>query len=155
MVKAKDVYNLGLKGLGDFDLKSVMPALRLLNDGAMNDVMNINGCAYYQWTASLVKELNLKQIVELGGAMGVWTIMASHNLQPDANLYTITLEEHGLEYSYIVDKHPNVYTVIGNDLNLREWNKVINPPSPINKEINILYETSNKGIYRKILKRTH
>ena len=120
-MKAKDVYQRGIEKMKSFSVKGVMPALRSANEGAIDDVLNTNGCAYYQWTPGVVELLKPKQVVEIGGAMGVWTIMALHNLPDKSKLYSITLPENGLEFCYIIDRYPNLIKVIGNDLDPEVW----------------------------------
>ena len=120
---ARELADLSLEKLKSFNLRPIMPALRALNQGALEDVQNINGCANYQWWGGLIEIVKPKQIIELGGAMGVGTIMMLNSNYQDFKLYSITLEEHGLEFSYIVDNYPNLVKVVGDDLNLKNWPK--------------------------------
>jgi len=113
-----------LERMRTFKIEGALPALRALNEGALQDVQNTNGCAYYQFSACLVELMKPLQVVELGGAMGVWDLMVLHTLPAEAQLYSITLPENGLEFSYVVDNYPNFHPIIGNDLDLNNWNKV-------------------------------
>jgi len=124
MNKAKELYEDGLKRMDTFKVESMMPALKDCNDGAINDVLNTNGCAYYQWTTCIVDLLKPKQVIELGGAMGVWTLCVLHYLPEDSKIYSITLEEGGLEFSFIKDTYSNLNMIIGNDLDLQNWRNV-------------------------------
>lgn len=119
----KDVYTRSMNKWEKFDLRSVLPALRKCSEGALEDVYNVNGCRYYQFLPCLIDEINPKQIVELGGAMGVSALMMLHTLPQESKLYSITLEEHGLEFSFIADKYENFVPVVGNDLDLSVWPK--------------------------------
>lgn len=118
---AKDVYDLGMKKLATFNVNQLLPALRMANEGAVNDVLNTNGCANYQWIVGVVDELKPKLVVELGGAMGVWDLCVLHALPQTSALYSITFAEHGLEFSYIADKYLNFFPVIGDDLDMNSW----------------------------------
>lgn len=120
---AEEIYRQGLERMKSFKLTGVMPALRAANSGAVEDVFNTNGCANYQWIPGVVDLLKPKQILELGGAMGVWDIMVLNSQYSDFKLYSVTLAEHGLEYSYVVDKYPNFVPVVGDDLDLNVWPK--------------------------------
>lgn len=120
---AKDICEKGLEGVKNFPIRAVLPALRLANEGAIDDVLNTNGCAYYQWLPCAIDYIKPRQIVELGGAMGVSAIMMLQSKWQDYKLYSITLPEHGLEFSYIADDYPNLIKVIGNDLDLSSWPK--------------------------------
>jgi len=124
MVKTAEwITKQGLEALKTFNIAPVMPALRGLNDGAKEDVLNVNGCANYQWIPGVIDLLKPKQIVELGGAMGVWDLMVLHTLPKTSHLWSITLPEQGLEFSYIVDTYDNFHPVLGDDLDLSNWPK--------------------------------
>ena len=118
---AKEWYDKGMKRLDAFEADGLLPSLRYCNEGAIVDVLNTNGCAYYQWSTCLVDIMKPRQVIELGGAMGVWALCVLHYLPDDSKLYSITLEEGGLEFSYIKDDYPNLKMIIGNDLNLQNW----------------------------------
>lgn len=118
---AQDLYTLGINKMKTFNVNTLLPALRMANEGAVNDVLNTNGCANYQWAVGVMEELKPKQIIELGGAMGVWDLCVLHSLPEECKLYSVTLEEHGLEYSYVVDKYKNFFPSVGDDLTLSTW----------------------------------
>ena len=109
------------KRMESFNPEILMPALRFANDGAKEDVKNTNGCANYIWSACLMEIIKPKQVVELGGAMGVWDICVLHTLPTDSKLYSITLAEHGLEFSYVKDTYPNFHPIVGDDLIMGNW----------------------------------
>lgn len=111
--------------LKTFKVEGVLPALRFAHHGTndLEDILNTNGNAYYQWSSCLMEILKPKQVVELGGAMGVWDIMVLHTLPEDSQLWSITLYENGLEFSYIKDDYPNFHPVVGDDLDLTKWPK--------------------------------
>ena len=109
------------KRMESFNVEAVMPALRYANSGAIEDVRNINGCANYQWSSCLMEVVKPKQVVELGGAMGVWSLCVLHTLPSNSHLYSITLAEHGLEFSYIKDKYENFTGIVGDDLDMNNW----------------------------------
>lgn len=106
-----------------FDLRRVLPALRALNEGAMNDVLNTNGCFYYQWLPRLIDTIHPKQIVELGGAMGVSALLMLH-AHDEPEVYSITLPEQGLEYSFVQDTFPHFHPILGNDLDVENFKGV-------------------------------
>lgn len=120
-MEAKELVEKAMKRWESLDMRPLLPALRFLNDGALDDVMNVNGCRYYQWSTALVDEIKPKQVVELGGAMGVWSLCVLHTLPQDSKLYSVTLAEHGLEFSYVQDSYKNFVPVVGDDLDLSVW----------------------------------
>ncbi|HEX9504135.1 MAG TPA: class I SAM-dependent methyltransferase [Patescibacteria group bacterium] len=123
-MNAKELFQKANKIWESYDIKPVLPALRALNEGAMQDVLNTNGNRYYQWSASLLEVLQPHTIVELGGAMGVWDLMLLNANYRDFELYSITLAEQGLEFAYVVDKYSNFHPVVGDDLDLTKWGEL-------------------------------
>lgn len=127
----KSIIDSSLKKLEKFDPTSIVDELKLYADkgvvgasGAINDVLDKKGTGYYCWFPGFISLLKPTQIVELGGAMGVGDICMLHATYQDFKLYSITLEEHGLEFAYIdKNKYPNFVPVIGDDLQLENWPK--------------------------------
>jgi hypothetical protein len=74
----------------------------------------------YKFLPALVKALELPQVVELGGAMGVMTAAMAAYMGPKTHFWTITLPEGGLEFSMCGD-YPNVTKVVGDDLKWHSW----------------------------------
>ena len=110
----------------EYDLKQAEPYLKGLSDGSRRDVEDREKVGYYQFLPCLVDYLKPRQIVELGGAMGVAALMILSSLPKDSKLYSITLEENGLEFSFIQEKYPNFVPIVGDDLNLSNWSKDLN-----------------------------
>lgn len=158
MVTAKDYFDMGIQRMKTFKVEGLLPALKYANEGAIEDVLNINGCACYQWIASLMDVWKPKQVLELGGAMGVWSLCVLHNLPETSKLYSITLAEHGLEFSYIRDNYPNLTMVVGDDLQLANWPKdcqldktdlwyfdALHTPEHLQKELDLYTPFFKKG----------
>lgn len=106
-----------------FNMRPIMPALRGFAKGAYEDVLNTNGCCYYQWLPCLLEIAKPKQIVELGGAMGAAAVMMCNSAHQDFKLYSITLPEEGQEFSFVLDTYPQLVKVLGDDLDLSNWPK--------------------------------
>lgn len=123
-MKARELTQEVLKRMEAFNVNTMMPALRMCNEGSVQDVRNTNGCAYYQWTPCMIDMLKPKQVVELGGAMGVWALCVLHALPQASHLYSITLEEQGKEFSFIADNYPNLTKIVGTDLDMDNWKGV-------------------------------
>lgn len=93
-----------------------------VSQGSMNDILDKGKSYYYQWLPCLMRELQPKQVVELGGAMGASSLMMLYGLPKSSKLYSITLEEHGLEFSFMEPElYPNFTQIVGNDLDLMVW----------------------------------
>src|SRR3990167_10230399 len=84
--------------------------------GAHEDIFNpLNRSQYYQWLTALMVILRPKQVVELGGEMGASALCMLAGLPAESKLYSITLPENGLEFSFIKDEYPSLVRVVGND----------------------------------------
>ena len=117
----EDLVNKCLERQQGYDIRNFMYALRACNEGAVNDVLNTYRSGYYQFLPCLMDQVKPKQVVELGGAMGVADIMMLNAKYKDFELWSITLQEHGLEFSFIPDDYKNLHMVIGDDLDLGNW----------------------------------
>lgn len=92
------------------------------NAGAWGDVVSSDHRSdYYKWLPKLIKLTQPKQIVELGGAMGVAALCMIQAMDKDQHLYSITLAENGLEFSFIKDPPKNLHLIVGDDLDLKSW----------------------------------
>jgi len=107
----------------NLNLGEIFTHLTDISTGAWNDVLNIEGCGNYQFLSALMKTLKPRVVVELGGAMGVGTLMMLANADKECQIYSITLEEGGLEFSFIKKKYPNLHLIVGNDLDMENWPK--------------------------------
>jgi predicted O-methyltransferase YrrM len=117
----KDLLEKSLEDSKSFPIKGVMPALRLLNSGALEDVLNVNGNRYYQFLPCLIDNMKPHQVIELGGAMGVADVMMLQSKHQAYTLYSVTLPEHGLEFSMVADDYNNLVKIIGDDLDPKIW----------------------------------
>lgn len=121
MVDLVELNKRVFEELDSFSVEGILPDLKDVAPGSLKDVLDTSGSYYYQWLACLMRVLKPKQIVELGGAMGTSALCMLSQLPEDAKLYSITLEEGGLEFSYIKSNYPQLVKVIGNDLDLDVW----------------------------------
>lgn|SRR3990167_5852743 len=121
-----EIVNKTFEKVKVFNTRLLLPALREsdkepFQDELWNGPMNTNGCALYVFSICLVDLIKPKQVVELGGAMGMWSLCVLHSLPAESKLYSITLEEGGLEFKFVVDKYLNFHPIIGDDLDMKNW----------------------------------
>ncbi|MEK7112631.1 MAG: class I SAM-dependent methyltransferase, partial [Patescibacteria group bacterium] len=67
--------------------------------------------------------LKPRRVLELGGAMGASALMMLSSLPKESRLYSITLSEGGLEFSFVKENYPNFVPIVGDDLILTNWPK--------------------------------
>ncbi len=119
MNKAKELFDEIYPLFREYQPK--MKHISQMPERGVRDVLDKDNWGYYQFLSTLVREKVPEQIVELGGAMGVACVAMLSELHKDSRLYSITLEEHGLEFSYVKKDYDNFTPVIGDDLDLRQW----------------------------------
>ena len=125
-MKAKELFEKVKPLWENYDLTSAEPYLKGLSEGSRNDILDKKNVGYYQFLPCLIEYLNPKICLELGGAMGAAALMILSSLPKTSRLYSITLEEHGLEFSFVKEKYPNFVPIVGDDLNLNNWPKELN-----------------------------
>lgn len=116
---AEQLYNK----VKEVDFTIDMKPFSKCSDGAYRDVLDTVRSGYYQWLPKLIKYTKPKQVVELGGAMGVACIAMLQTLPKASKLYSITLEEHGLEFAYLDKEYSNLVKIVGDDRDLKSWPK--------------------------------
>ncbi len=100
------------------DMQKVSPAHREL------EVRNRRGDnRYYQWLACLVKLIEPKQIVELGAASGISTIMMLSELGKDARLYSVDNDPQ-IAWKWMSKDYPQLTKILDSDLNMGIWKGV-------------------------------
>jgi len=109
--------------LKNFKVETILPDLKHCSDGAIRDVLDTKNSLYYQWLCCLMRVMKPKQIVELGGAMGVSALCMLSQVPEEAKIYSITLEEHGLEFSFIKTEYPQLTKIVGDDSDMGVWPK--------------------------------
>jgi predicted O-methyltransferase YrrM len=124
-VKASELFFKLKPKWESYDLKKAEPYLKGLSPGARNDIENKKEIGYYQFLPVLVDHLKPEMVVELGGAMGASTLMMLSSLPKGSCLWSITLPEGGLEYSFVKENYQNFVPIVGNDLSLKSWPKEV------------------------------
>lgn len=122
-MRVQELHNKTMASLKDFDVGTILPDLKHVAEGSLRDVLDKQNSLYYQYLACLMNVYRPKQVIELGGAMGTAALCMLSQLPSEARLYSVTLEEHGLEFSFIKTNYPQLVKVVGNDLDLSVWPK--------------------------------
>lgn len=83
-----------------------------------NEIKNGNGHnLYYQWLACLTNLLNPKQVVELGAASGISTIMIATELPQKSALYSVD-NDPTIAWKWMAKDYPQLVKILGDDLDL-------------------------------------
>lgn len=105
------------------NLGEIFKHLTNISSGAWTDVMDLERCGNYQFLSALMLTLKPRQVIEFGGAMGVGTLCMLATLDPESKIYSITLAEGNLHFSFIKQDYPNLIKIIGDDRDLNIWPK--------------------------------
>ena len=122
-MKAKELFEKVKPLWEKYDLTKAEPWLKGLSEGSRRDILDKTNVGYYQFLPCLINYLGPRVIIELGGAMGAAALMMLSSLPKESRLYSITLEEHGLEFSFVKEKYPSFVPIVGDDLILSNWPK--------------------------------
>lgn len=106
----------------EYDVNRILPDLELVGSGQIQEIKNESGRSnqYYQWLACLVRLVKPKQVVELGAASGISTIMMASELSPDAKLYSVDIDPN-IAWKWMKKDYPQVIKILGDDLNMAIW----------------------------------
>lgn len=89
-----------------------------------NEVKNGNGSnLYYQWLACLTRFLKPKQVVELGSASGISTIMIATELDKDAKFYSMD-NDPTIAWKWMINDYPQLTKILGDDLDMDNWKDI-------------------------------
>jgi predicted O-methyltransferase YrrM len=100
-----------------------------VGEGQIREVKNENDRTnlYYQWLACLIKLLKPKQVVELGAAAGISTIMMATELPKDALLFSVDNDPE-IAWKWMDKEYPQVVKVLGDTREMNTWTQDLYPP---------------------------
>lgn len=109
--------------LDKYDVGELDRYFSLIGSGQINEIYNRSGNShlYYQWLACLVKLLKPKQVVELGAAAGISTIMMAAYMPKDSKLYSVDIDPSA--WKWMNYEFPSVIKILGDDLDLAIYPK--------------------------------
>ena len=116
----KRVFNL----LESYDVDKIADQLVKLSPAHLhNEVKNGRGDnLYYKWLACLIRLLKPAQVVELGAAAGISTIMIASELSKDSIFYSVD-NDPTIAWKWITKDYPQLVKILGDDLDLSVWPK--------------------------------
>lgn len=113
------------KQLNHFDVYPLMKDMELVGDGQKLEVLNQNPQGqnlYYQWLACLIRLVKPSQVVELGPAAGISTIMMATQMKKDAKLYSVDIDRD-LAWKWLKFDYVQLRKILGDDLDMNIWPK--------------------------------
>lgn len=120
-VSASDLDKLVMSEVSKYEVAKIMPEMELVGSGQQLEVLNQSGNAnlYYQWLACLTKILKPKQVVELGAAAGISTIMIASELIEEAKFYSVDNDPQA--WRWMKKDYPQVTKIMADDRDMRIW----------------------------------
>lgn len=111
--------------LETYNVEKVMPDMELVGEGQKNEIRDVNGRPnrYYQWLACLARILKPRQVVELGAAAGISTIMIASELPKDSKFYSVDIDPT-IAWKWMNKDYPQVVKILGDDLDMDIWKGV-------------------------------
>lgn len=109
----------------DYDVTPVLAHMELVGSGQIAEIKNESDRGtnlYYQWLACLMKLVKPKQVVELGSAAGISTIMMATELPLDSKLYAVDIDPE-IAWKWMSRDYPQVIKILGDDLDLSIYPK--------------------------------
>lgn len=102
-----------------YDVSPVLSHMRLVAEGQLREVQNTNDRPnlYLQWLACLVRLVKPQQIVELGAAAGISTIMMATEMAKDAKLYSVDNDPE-IAWKWMDREYPQVIKIMGDTRDL-------------------------------------
>jgi cephalosporin hydroxylase len=107
-----------------FDIGELGNQLSLIASGQLDEIYDRgpNANRYYQWLACLMRVLKPKQVVELGAAAGISTIMMASQLPKESKLYSVDIDK-SIAWKWMNRDYPQVEKVLGDDTDPDLWRK--------------------------------
>jgi hypothetical protein len=107
--------------VNQYDLGTIRGHLDLVGSGQVAEVENATGKPnlYYQWLACLIRMTSPKQVVELGAAAGISTIMMCTELSEGAKLYSVDNDPQA--WRWMACEYKQLTKILGDDLNIGIW----------------------------------
>lgn len=111
--------------LKHFDAHPLLPHLEMVGQGQIDEVLDVNPTGpnkYYQWLACLMRVVKPSQVVELGPAAGISTIMMATQLPITSKLYSVDIDKD-LAWKWMKYDYVQVEKILGDDLDLSIYPK--------------------------------
>lgn len=122
MLTPADLNNKVLTEVFKNDISEVDSHLGLVASGQYAEVYNRTGQwnLYYQWLFRLVQITKPKQIVELGAAAGISTLLMAV-ASPESKIYSVDYDPQA--WRWMKEDYPNVVKILGDTRDMNIWPK--------------------------------
>jgi cephalosporin hydroxylase len=124
-MKADELNTKVLEMVKELDLTPLLDHIQNVGWGQQLEVKNISGThnLYYQWLHCLMKLKQPKQVVELGSASGISTILMATVLPKDSILYSVD-NDPDIAWKWMKYDYPQAKKILADDLNMDIWKDI-------------------------------
>ena len=115
---AKEFDKLVMDEVSKTDFGFLLEHTNLVGIGQIKEIYNQSGRdnQYYQWLHCAMKVLRPRQVVELGAAAGISTIMMATGLPKDSKLISVDCDPTA--WKWMNREYPQVVKILGDELDL-------------------------------------
>ena len=124
MIGASEYDAKAMDMVRSFDLGSIRDHYELVEPAHQLEIENLTGRPnlYYQWLHCLTKIIQPKQVIELGAAAGMSTIMIATALPKSSKFYSVDIDPQSwrwMKYDY-----PQLTRILSDDLEMSIWDGI-------------------------------
>lgn len=124
IMNANELDKKVMEYVSHFEVEPLEDEISLVGEGQKLEIYNKNprGCnLYYQWLSCLMRLVKPKQVVELGAAAGISTIMIARELPKDAKFYSVDPDPQS--WRWMKYQYPQLTKIMASDLDLSIYPK--------------------------------
>ena len=105
-----------------YDVNPVLKHMSLVAEGQLREVQNTNDREnlYYIWLACLMRVVKPQQVIELGAAAGISTIMMATSMPKDALLFSVDNDPE-IAWKWMSQDYPQVVKCLGDTRDMGIW----------------------------------
>ena len=121
-VTANELDKKVMEVVHKYDVSPALKHMGLVSEGQLREVQDTNDKSnlYYQWLACLIRLLKPQQVVELGAAAGISTIMMATELPKDSKLYSVDNDPE-IAWKWMDREYPQVVKILGDTRDDKIW----------------------------------
>lgn len=120
---AKELHTKVMRKVDKWYPGEIYKDLTLVGSGQVNEIYNNTGQdnLYYQWLHCAMEVIKPRQVVELGAAAGISTILMATALPKDSRIISVDCDPQA--WRWMNKEYKNVTKVLGDDLDLSIYPK--------------------------------
>lgn len=117
MESLKTLHSKIIKDMDGLNMDIYSDNLRKIGYGQLGEILEVSGRpnGYYKWLLSYMKLYKPKQVIELGAAAGISTLLMTLG-SPESKIISVDCDPQA--WKWMDKEYPNVTKILGDDLDL-------------------------------------